>query len=243
MINSRLFLTLSPGGPLFRLGAISACLWGFSVLASAVVAGHTLAFDEWLLRSLRPEASTRPELTRVALSITDLGSAPVLILLIVAVVGYLALLKAYRSASLLLFSTAGGMVLSTLLKQFYGRPRPEVISHLQEVVSASFPSGHTLHSTVVYFMLAALLIRALSRRRLKLYVLTSAALLVGLIGCSRVYLGVHYPTDVLAGWSVGIFWVLLCWNVGCRHLDHVPASSCAEPYARAAEDPRAENVR
>ena len=78
----------------------------------------------------------------------------------------------------------------------------------------SFPSVHSLMSAVVYLTLGALLARMVARRRLKFYVLTLAVTLTGLVGISRVYLGVHYPSDVLAGWCVGLSWASLCWLVG-----------------------------
>ena len=97
-----------------------------------------------------------------------------------------------------------------MLKALFHRPRPAIVPHLSDIATASFPSGHAMLSSVVYLTLAAALARTATRTRLKIYYLGVAVALTGLIGCSRVYLGVHYPTDVLAGWSLGVAWVGIC---------------------------------
>ena len=103
------------------------------------------------------------------------------------------------------------MALSTLLKLAFQRPRPDLVPHGAEVYTASFPSGHAMLSAVTYLTLAALLIQVQVQWRAKTYVLALAVLVTLLIGVSRVYLGVHWPTDVLAGWCIGAAWALLCW--------------------------------
>jgi undecaprenyl-diphosphatase len=110
-------------------------------------------------------------------------------------------------------ATSGGEVLNLVLKDLFDRPRPDIQLHLALVNSPSFPSGHAMESAVIYFTLAALLARLVEPRRLKLYLLGLAALFIFLVGMSRVYLGVHYPSDVLAGWTAGLAWALLCWTV------------------------------
>jgi undecaprenyl-diphosphatase len=107
--------------------------------------------------------------------------------------------------------------LSSALKALFRRPRPEVVPHLMRVYSSSFPSGHSIISAVVYLTLGALLARTFRQRRFKFYFLAVAVVLTGLVGVSRVYMGVHYPTDVLAGWTAGLVWATLCWLVD-RHL-------------------------
>jgi len=99
------------------------------------------------------------------------------------------------------------------LKGFYDRPRPDLVPHMTQVDSPSFPSGHAQESAVIYFTLAAMLARLVEPRRLKLYFLGLAALFSFLVGMSRVYLGVHYPSDVLAGWMAGLAWAVLLWTV------------------------------
>jgi undecaprenyl-diphosphatase len=129
------------------------------------------------------------------------------------VVGYLLRQRAFAAMCLVLISTLGGALLSSVLKFFFGRERPDATLHLVTVHSLSFPSGHAMLSAVVYLTLGALLAQVVPRRLDKMYFIIVALVLTLLIGLSRVYLGVHYPTDVLAGWSVGLAWALLCWVV------------------------------
>jgi undecaprenyl-diphosphatase len=114
------------------------------------------------------------------------------------------------AALFVLGSVAGGVLISQAMKWAYARPRPDLVPHGTEVFTASFPSGHSMMSAVVYLTLGALLARTQSERRVKTYVLAVAVLLTVLVGASRVYLGVHWPTDVLAGWALGGMWALIC---------------------------------
>jgi undecaprenyl-diphosphatase len=104
-------------------------------------------------------------------------------------------------------------VLSSILKLGTDRPRPDLVAHLVEVHTASFPSGHAMLSAVVYLTLGGLLSRVERPWRIKIHLLSVAVILTLLIGVSRVYLGVHWPTDVLAGWCAGATWAMLCWRV------------------------------
>ena len=113
---------------------------------------------------------------------------------------------------MLLAASAGGMALTGLLKDVFQRDRPPMILHLVPAVNASFPSGHATLSATVYLTLGALIAHFAPRRRVRVYALTTAVLLAVIVGCSRVYLGVHWPTDVLAGWCVGAAWALVCWS-------------------------------
>jgi undecaprenyl-diphosphatase len=115
------------------------------------------------------------------------------------------------AALFVLVAIAGGVILSEGLKHLFARPRPELVAHMVEVQTASFPSGHAMLSAVTLLTLGALLARIQSRKRLKAYVIAIAILLTLLIGASRVYLGVHWPTDVLAGWCAGAAWAMACW--------------------------------
>lgn len=185
-------------------------------LAGQVLEGDTQHFDERILASLRkaddPSMPIGPTwLEMAAFDITALGGATVLGLTVAAVVGFLALERLYRNAAFVLVASVGGWVLNNLLKELFARPRPEIVPHLREVASLSFPSGHALTSAVVFLTLGALLMRVAQTRLVKFYCMAVAMLATLLVGATRVYLGVHYPTDVLAGWLIGAAWALFCW--------------------------------
>jgi undecaprenyl-diphosphatase len=201
--------------------AIVTGVWSFIAIADKVVEGKTRRFDERLIRSLRdpadPSDPIGPEwLEEVGRDLTALGGVAVLSLLTASVVGFLLIRRTYHAVGFVLIATVGGLVLSLLLKRFFARPRPELVSHLSAVYTSSFPSGHSMLSAVVYLTLGALLARLVEGPALKIYIILVAMLLTLLVGVSRVYMGVHYPTDVLAGWSVGLSWAILCWLVARR---------------------------
>ena len=138
------------------------------------------------------------------------GGTAVLTLVVLLTVAFLMLRRKWASAVLVLIASVGGTVLSTLLKSLFQRARPSVVPHLTEVTSLSFPSGHSMLSAVIYLTLGALLARTTKDRKVKGFFLLTALGLTLLVGLTRVYLGVHYPTDVLAGWCAGTTWALLC---------------------------------
>jgi undecaprenyl-diphosphatase len=190
-------------------------LWVFLGVASLMATGRTQGFDERILTLLRrpdqPAVPIGPAwCAHAAIDLTALGSVIVLLLFIGVVIGYLALERRLAMLAFVAAATVGGMVLSGVLKALFGRPRPTVVPALVEAHSASFPSGHSMMSTVVYLTLGALLARTTTRRRLRAYFIGVALGLSFLIGLSRVYLGVHYPTDVIGGWAAGALWALAC---------------------------------
>jgi len=202
------------------LGGLSLLLLilAFAGLTGLVFDGDTRHFDERLLRSLRDAADPSHPIGPVwleaaALDFTALGSGFVLGLVVLAIVGFLLLQGTYRTALFVLVATCGGGALNTLLKEVFQRPRPEIVPHLRDVFSLSFPSGHAMTSAAVYLTLGAMLMRITERRVAKIYCMVVAMLLTVLVGSTRVYLGVHYPTDVLGGWIAGMSWALLCWIV------------------------------
>jgi undecaprenyl-diphosphatase len=183
-----------------------------------VVEGDTRAFDESLLLAFRdpndPSYNIGPAWLRIMFrDITSLGGYAVVMLISLAVMGYLLVDGKHGAALWVLASVGGGAVLSNALKFAIERPRPDLVARLVEVNTTSFPSGHATLAAVTYLTLGALLSRVEARRRAKIYVLTVAVALTFLIGVSRIYLGVHWPTDVLAGWCVGAAWALLCWRI------------------------------
>jgi undecaprenyl-diphosphatase len=203
---------------LATLGLIVVSSWLLVELADQVLEGDTQAYDEWVLRRLRsPDDPTDPIgpdwLDAVWRDLTALGSGAVLTLVTLSGAGYLLIRRRRRMLALLVAVSVGGVVLSIAMKAFFARPRPEFISSMEHVVSPSFPSGHSMLSAVIYLTLGALLARTSPNFRDKIYFLTMAVLLTLLVGFSRVYLGVHYPTDVLAGWSAGLVWALTCWLI------------------------------
>lgn len=195
-----------------------ASIWGFIEIADEVREGDTLRFDDWALRVLRqPDDLHNPIgpkwLPKVGRDLTALGGVTFLGLLTLSVVGYFWLRKMYAVGTLILAINIGASLINVGLKDFYERPRPELVPHLTEEYTASFPSGHAMLSTVVFLTLATLLGRFTPEYRLRAYYLGIALTLSLLVGVSRVYMGVHYPTDVLAGWVAGLVWGLICWLV------------------------------
>jgi len=135
-------------------------------------------------------------------------------IVVIAVLGFLLLTRRYATGALVLASSVGGAILSNVLKRGFDRPRPDLVPELTRHLNPSFPSGHAMTAAVVYLTLAALIATTLKRRREKLYVMGVALGLAMLVGATRMYLGVHYPTDVLAGWCVGASWAVVCWTAG-----------------------------
>jgi undecaprenyl-diphosphatase len=193
-------------------------LFGFVRLASEVIEGETRGFDETVMLALRtPGDISQPigpawvhEMVR---DFTALGSTGVLAIVTAGVVGFLFFSRKSHTALFVLLAVIGGVALGNLLKIGFSRPRPELVPHSVEVFTNSFPSGHAMMSAVVYLTMGNLLARTQKRMSIKIFLLASATFLTVLVGVSRVYLGVHWPSDVLAGWSLGACWALLCWFV------------------------------
>jgi undecaprenyl-diphosphatase len=144
---------------------------------------------------------------------TAMGSTGVLTLMVLTIAGFLAMTRKGHAALFVLASVIGGVLISQSIKWAYARPRPELVPHGAEVYTASFPSGHSMMAAVVYLTLGVLLARTQADRIVKIYIVAVAVIVTVLVGTSRVYLGVHWPTDVLAGWALGAAWALLCWLV------------------------------
>ena len=196
--------------------AAAAALLAFAKLADAVVEGGTRAFDERVLLALRTPGDLADPIgpkwvEEMMRDFTALGSTGVLLLVVLAVGGFLVMTRKGFAALTVLIAVCSGVLLSQTMKWAYARPRPELVPHGAEVYTASFPSGHSMMSAIVYLTLGALLARTQSGQGAKVYILAVAVILTVLVGVSRVYLGVHWPTDVLAGWALGGVWALTCW--------------------------------
>ena len=192
--------------------------FSFLKLVSEIREGDTRAADKAILLALRepgvPSNPIGPQwLETIARDLTSLGSPTVLALITIAAVGYVWLDGKRAVALFLLAAVTGGAILESILKLGFARPRPELVSHLVSVNSFSFPSGHATMATITYLTLGVILARVQKRRRMKLYILAIASILAFLVGLTRIYLGVHWPTDVLAGWCIGTAWALGCWLV------------------------------
>jgi undecaprenyl-diphosphatase len=202
--------------PLVSTLAMAALLLAFGFIAQEVAEGEPLAFDRALLLAFRdpanPSVPIGPSwLLDTARDVTSLGSTVVLGIILLAVVGFLLLARQRAAAWLMLGAVLGGVALNNALKLAFARPRPDIVSPLVQVFTASFPSGHATLSAITYLTLGALLGRTQPTSGLRIYLIGLAAFLTGLVGLSRVYLGVHYPTDVLAGWCIGAAWAMGCW--------------------------------
>lgn len=200
---------------------IAGLLFAFGFIAQEVVRGQTLAFDHKVILTLRssadPSVPIGPAwLPEAARDVTSLGSMVVLGIVTLAVVGYLFLSGKSAFAWLMLIAVVGGIALSDLLKLAFGRARPDVVTPLARVFTTGFPSAHATLSAITYLTIGAILARSQTSLTLSLYFMSLAAFLTVLIGASRIYLGVHYPTDVLAGWCIGAAWALGCWAIMAR---------------------------
>lgn len=204
--------------PWFQFLVVAVLLLAFGLIADEVMEGSTTAFDAPVVLALRNAKDLSSPIgpawvQSMARDITALGSVVVLSIILLAVVGYFFLIGKIVSAWLMMAAVLGGTTLNSLLKFGFARPRPDFFDQSTKLLTASFPSGHAAMSAITYLTLAALLARTTASRRIRLYFIAIGILLTLSVGVSRVYLGVHYPTDVLAGWCVGSAWALGCWSI------------------------------
>lgn len=195
--------------------ALAGAMFVLIKLASEVAEGDTFALDKAILRGLRTThdaaVTIGPAWLRSAMiDFTALGGAPVLSLIAILGVGYLLSVRKFSTAIFVTFSVSCGALLSALIKCLFIRPRPEIVPHLVDVSSTSFPSGHAMNSAIVYLTIAALLARSQNERGVQIYLMVSAMMIVLIVGATRIFLGVHWPSDVLAGWAVGALWAAIC---------------------------------
>lgn len=195
---------------------VAGGLWGFSEMAEVARDTQPHAMDTAVLLAFReagnPADPIGPRWVEEAVrDLTSLGSMSVLVFLVLSAAGYLALGRRVAAALFVLAAVGGGQVLSSLLKLGIERPRPELVPHMAQVFTPSFPSGHAMLSAVTYLTLGALAARVARGQATKIYLMSIALLASFVVGASRVYLGVHWPSDVLAGWCIGAAWAMAWW--------------------------------
>ncbi|MEX2150925.1 MAG: phosphatase PAP2 family protein [Steroidobacteraceae bacterium] len=205
-------------GTIIAMLLVASALWVFLEVADEVLDGETRQFDERVLLAFRSAADSGDPLgpgwvEELARDVTGLGSVVVLTFLTLAAAGFLLLERKRHLAVYVLAAIVSGTIGSSLLKFGFDRPRPDLVAHGHVVYTSSFPSGHSMMSALVFLTLGVLLATAQVQRVMQFYVLALAILLTVAVGLSRVYLGVHWPTDVLAGWAAGSGWAFLCWGV------------------------------
>jgi undecaprenyl-diphosphatase len=222
-----------------KVFVVAGCFWTFVKLAGKIRKGGTDEIDSQILRALRkpddPAVPIGPSwLPEVARDITALGSGADLTLVSATLVGYLCLNRRFRAAGFLIASVGSGLLLCRLLKDFFVRRRPTAVKPLTHFDPESFPSGHSMGSAVVYLTLGGLISRQFGGWVTKVYLLSVALLTTLLVGMSRLYLGVHYPSDVLAGWAAGSLWSGACAQAA-RWLQRQGAVEPPEPPSFQAE--------
>lgn len=193
------------------VGAVAIALM---LLVGFLIDVRPFGFDRTLIVALH--GAGPGWLRKAMIDVTALGGGTVLTLVVVAVAGLLLLRRLWVTALLVIVATWSGSLAVEALKSEFGRARPDIVDHIVEVTGHSFPSGHAANSAIVYLTVAGLLTQIVRGRATRNYIIALAVLLVGAIGVSRVYLGVHWPSDVAAGWSFGTLWALGWWLAGAR---------------------------
>ncbi|ABI75362.1 PAP2 domain protein [Hyphomonas neptunium ATCC 15444] len=203
-------------GPIAVLGIIALCLLGFAWLADEISENDIHAFDHAVMTWLHaPGEASKPLgpdwLLNSMIDITALGGYTILILLTLGAALYRIARKDYVTAGVVVAAIGSGALVTNLLKLGFDRARPDFVEHLTHAASSSFPSGHATQAAIAFLTLGALMARTQENRRVKALILGGALFLTILVGISRLYLGVHWPTDVLAGWCLGAAWAGLWW--------------------------------
>ncbi|API56587.1 acid phosphatase (plasmid) [Rhizobium leguminosarum] len=218
---------------LITLASIAGGLFVLQRLTSEVLEGETFRFDEVILLALRRADDLAVPigpgwLTHAVDDITALGGITVLSLLTALITIYLLFDRRWPIAIFVFSSVLTGWLASATLKILVARPRPDIVPHLVEVSDLSFPSGHAMVSAVTYLTLGALVARTQRYPSTRIFVMGAGVFLAVIVGLSRIYLGVHYPTDVLAGWCAGALWALGCWLISKRFIPSRAPDAAAE---------------
>ena len=197
-------------GIFVTVGAVLALAgtWAFAALAMHVRRGATQRFDDAILHWVA--AHQVPWLHVAMLQVTELGTGVVVMMVVAIAALFLWLTKHKHSASLLLVTTAVGILINSMLKDVFHRTRPSIFPTGVEVFSSSFPSGHSMSAAIVYGTVAYLAARLQQHHWSRIVTALVAFALILLIAASRIYLGVHYPSDTLAGMVIGFAWAAFC---------------------------------
>lgn len=211
---------------LFLLLAFFGIVGGFFQLASEIGENETRHLDESIILAMREPGDRSdpigsPRVEEIARDLTALGGVTVLTIVTLVSYGAAAFSGRAKLGAAALAAVVAGSVATSLLKSGYNRPRPELVEYGAWVHNASFPSGHSMMSAVVYLTLGMLLARIQRRRWVRVFIVGVAVLITVLVGISRVYLGVHWPTDVLGGWALGAAWAVLFWLLAMM-IDPIP---------------------
>jgi undecaprenyl-diphosphatase len=224
------------------LAVLSALLAaGFYSLSRAVARGATGDLDRRAVLAMRVAGDVSDPIgprwvEEVGRDFTALGGVAVITLLTGSMVAFFWLSSMQRAAVYVAIASLGSLVISSGLKQVFDRPRPNLVPHGAHVYSSSFPSGHSTMAAAAYLTLGLVASQFVPRRRLKVLFIGVAMFVTAAVGVSRVYLGVHWPSDVLAGWAIGLSWALICWVVAVWLQDHGVIEPEQEPMAGEACD-------
>ncbi|MBD2447563.1 phosphatase PAP2 family protein [Nostoc sp. FACHB-152] len=191
---------------IFGLASCLLILFVLAELFEEVLEREAFEFDTHFLLWLHQFAN--PSLDNVMLAITNLGNPNVVVIVVVVSLSLLQWQRLFQEARVLAIACLGAFILNTGLKLLFTKPRPQLWPQLITEKSFSFPSGHALGSLVLYGMLAYLL--ATHYPRFSQLIYSVAVIAIAAIGFSRLYLGVHWPTDIIAGYGVGFLWLTIC---------------------------------
>ena len=197
-------------------GLLAGSIFLFAKITEDVFNSESGAFDTSILKAMRSAGDLSVPagpawLKSAMIDITALGGTTIITMVTVFAVAYLAAAGRPKLGLLTGVAVGSGAILENAMKHAFARPRPDIVPHLVDVYTLSFPSGHAMLSAMAYLSLGTLLARAQASTRLRALVFAISLLLTLVIGFSRVYLGVHWPTDVLAGWAAGAAWAILFW--------------------------------
>lgn len=202
---------------------VALTFWGFLEIADEIAEDDLRDVEASIMYAMRVPGDTEDPigplwLEEAARDVTSLGSFALLSIVAGGSVLFLALTGRGHAAGFVMLAVVSGVVLSSVLKSSFDRARPDLIAHQMHTLTKSFPSGHALLSAVVYLTLGSLVAVTQPRRRVKLFLISASVSLTMLVGVTRIYLGVHWPTDVIGGWFLGASWALAWWLVALRFL-------------------------